>query len=191
MPDILDPLNPVVDALEQLGITYCIGGSVASSAYGLPRSTVDIDILADIRMEHARPLTRLLRGAYYIDEDMIKDAVRFRSGFNVIHNGTSIKVDIFLPKARRFDQQNFQHIRQKQLDESEEGRLFYLISPEDVILNKLEWYKMSGGSERQWGDVLGVLKVQGAALDFAYMRHWAAEIEVADLLERALQQAGE
>lgn len=75
-----------------------------------------------------------------------------------------------LPNARRFDRQTFQHIQHKQLDESGRGPLFSLVSPEDVILNKLEWYKMSGGSERQWSDVQGVLKVQGPALDFTYMR---------------------
>lgn len=191
MSDIFNPLIPVVDALEQLGIPYYIGGSIASSAYGLPRSTIDIDIIADVRMEHARLLANILQGAYYADEDMMKDAVRHRSEFNLIHHKTSIKLDIFLPKRRPFDVQTAQRVREEQLDEALPERTFRLESPEDVILSKLEWYKMGGEvSERQWKDIQGVLKVQGPRLDLAYLRHWAGEIGVASLLTKALQEAG-
>lgn len=191
MSGIVDPLIPVIDALEQLGIPYYIGGSIASSAYGLPRSTIDIDIIADVHIKHAQLLVDILQDDYYVDEDMIKDAVRHRSEFNVIHHKTSIKLDIFLPKRRPFDVQTAQRVREEQLDDTLQERTFYLVSPEDVILNKLEWYKMGGEvSERQWNDVQGVLKVQGPRLDLAYLRHWASEIGVASLLARALQDAG-
>lgn len=96
MLDIMVPIIPLVDALEQLGVSYYIGGSVASSAHGLPRSTIDADIIADLRMEHIQPLVNMLKNRYYIDADMIRDAIRNRSEFNVIHFDTNLKVDIFL-----------------------------------------------------------------------------------------------
>jgi hypothetical protein len=189
VPDILAAITPIVEALEELGIPYHIGGSVASSLYGLPRLTIDADLVADIRMKHVRPLVEQLETDYYIDEDMIRDAIRRQSSFNVIHQDTILKVDIFIPKSRLFDQEELRKIRQEVL--SEGTRPFNIASPEGTILNKLEWYRMGGEvSDRQWNDILGVLKVQGTNLDIAYLRHWAANLNVTDLLERAFVDAG-
>ena len=189
VPDILAAITPIVEALEELGILYHIGGSVASSLYGLPRLTIDADLVADIRMKHVRPLVEQLETDYYIDEDMIRDAIRRQSSFNVIHQDTILKVDIFIPKSRLFDQEELRKIRQEVL--SEGTRPFNIASPEGTILNKLEWYRMGGEvSDRQWNDILGVLKVQGTNLDMAYLRHWAADLKVTDLLERAFVDAG-
>jgi hypothetical protein len=122
---------------------------------------------------------------------MIKDAIKHRSEFNVIHLRTMFKVDIFLPKSRPFDRALRQRVERSELRLLEEHSMVNMESPEDVILTKLEWYKMSGEvSDRQWGDILGVLKVKKQALDGNYLRHWAAEIGVADLLVRAFQEAG-
>jgi hypothetical protein len=185
VPDILAAITPIVEALEELGIPYHIGGSVASSLYGLPRLTIDADLVADIRMKHVEQLET----DYYIDEDMIRDAIRRQSSFNVIHQDTILKVDIFIPKSRLFDQEELRKIRQEVL--SEGTRPFNIASPEGTILNKLEWYRMGGEvSDRQWNDILGVLKVQGTNLDIAYLRHWAADLKVTDLLERAFVDAG-
>lgn len=189
VPDILAAITPIVEALEELGIPYHIGGSVASSLYGLPRLTIDADLVADIRMKHVRPLVEQLETDYYIDEDMIRDAIRRQSSFNVIHQDTILKVDIFIPKSRLFDQEELRKVRQEVL--SEGTRPFNIASPEGTILNKLEWYRMGGEvSDRQWNDILGVLKVQGTNLDIAYLRHWAADLKVTDLLERAFVDAG-
>ena len=189
VPDILAAITPIVEALEEFGIPYHIGGSVASSLYGLPRLTIDADLVADIRMEHVRPLVRQLETDYYIDEDMIRDAIRHQSSFNVIHQDTILKVDIFIPKSRLFDQEELRRAQQEVL--SEGTRPFNIASPEGTILNKLEWYRMGGEvSDRQWNDILGVLKVQGTNLDMAYLRRWAANLSVTDLLERALVDAG-
>ncbi len=184
-------IKPVVDAFEQLGIDYYIGGSVASSAYGIPRTTIDVDIIADLHLGHVHPLVKLLKETYYIDADMIRDAIKWRTEFNVIHLETMMKVDVFIPKTRSFDQSMLHRTRQEKIDTFENDSLFYLASPEDTILTKLEWYRMGGEvSERQWNDLLGVLKLQGTSLDFVYLRHWATNLNVADLLERAYEDAG-
>jgi len=189
VPDILAAITPIVEALEEFGIPYHIGGSVASSLYGIPRLTIDADLVADIRMEHVRPLIRQLETDYYIDEDMIRDAIRRQSSFNVIHQDTILKVDIFIPKSRLFDQEELYRVQQEVLLEG--TRPFNVASPEGTILNKLEWYRMGGEvSDRQWNDILGVLKVQGTSLDMAYLQRWAANLNVTDLLERALVDAG-
>jgi hypothetical protein len=188
-PDILATIMPIVEALEQLGVPYHIGGSVASSFYGLPRLTIDVDLVADLRLEHVKPLVKLLQATYYIDDDMIRDAIRRRSSFNLIHQGTILKVDVFIPKSRLFDQEELNRVQTKVLEGND--RPFYVASPEGTILNKLEWYRMGGEvSDRQWNDILGVLKVQGTALDMDYLQRWAANLNVTDLLERALVDAG-
>ena len=189
--DILSSMIPVVDAFEELGVAYYIGGSVASLAHGIYRATADVDLVADLRMEHVRPLKRLLQSTYYIDEDMIRDAIKHRSEFNLLHLDTMFKVDVFLPKTRPFDQEVRRRVQQSRLNIDENTRLFNLESPEDVILTKLEWYKMGGEvSDRQWNDILGVLKVQGMNLDMSYLKRWASALGVTDLLERALVDAG-
>ena len=187
--DVLAAITPIVEALEQLGVPYHIGGSVASSVYGIMRATIDADIIAGLRLEHVQPLMKQLQATYYIDEDMIRDAIRNRTEFNVIHLDTMLKVDVFLPKYRLFDQEELRRIRQEVLAEG--TRTFYMASPEGTILNKLEWYRMGGEvSDRQWNDILGVLKVQGTNLDMTYLQRWASALGVGDLLERALVDAG-
>jgi hypothetical protein len=188
-PDILAATTPIVDALEQLGITYHIGGSVASSLHGIPRLTLDIDIIADLRRGQVRAFVQRLQADYYIDEDAVRDAIRHRSLFNAIHLGTLLKVDIYIPKSRSFDQEGLRRVRPKVLEGN--TRPFLVASAEDTILNKLEWYRMGGEvSDRQWNDILGVLKVQEATLDMAYLEKWAIELKVEDLLVRALMDAG-
>src|SRR6266699_1417240 len=139
---ILSSMIPVVDAFEQLGVAYYIGGSVASLAHGIYRATADVDIIADLRMEHVQPPVQLLQDTYYIDADMIRDAIKRRSEFNVLHLDTMFKVDIFIQKTRPFDHEVRRRLQQSKLNITGNSRLFFLESPEDVILNKLEWYKM-------------------------------------------------
>lgn len=189
VPDILAAITPIVEALEELGVPYHIGGSVASSLYGLPRLTIDVDLVADLHLGHVRPLVKSLQTIYYIDEEMVRDAISRRSSFNIIHQDTILKVDVFIPKSRLFDQEELRRAQQEVLLEG--TRSFNVASPEGTILNKLEWYRMGGEvSDRQWNDILGVLKVQGTDLDMNYLQKWAASLNVIDLLERALVDAG-
>ena len=184
-------LDAVVQAFERLGIRYQIGGSVASSAYGIARATLDVDLVADLGENRIHPFMDLIREGFYVDEDRVRDAVARRSSFNLIHLESMIKVDVFILKLHPYDQAAFSRARLERLEESESGRQHYISSPEDVILNKLEWYRQGGGvSERQWNDVLGVLKVQQTALDREYLGRWAEELNLVNLLSRALADAG-
>lgn len=178
----------VVDALEQVGATYVIGGSLASTIHGVVRTTLDTDILADLTLRQAQPFAGLLASAFYLDLDAIRHAIRQRSSFNVIHLATMFKVDIFIPKERPFDQQQLAR-RQSWIVDPDSGRTIYVATPEDTVLAKLVWYRLGDEvSDRQWRDVLGVLAVQGDRLDFNYMRQWASSLGVSDLLERAMKE---
>lgn len=189
-PDILAALDPVVKAFEKIGVSYYLGGSVASSAYGIARATLDVDLVADISAQHVNSLTQILKSDYYIDKEMILDAIKRHSSFNLIHLETMLKVDIFIMKDRPYDGVAFQRRRKDTLDEEQGAVEFYLASPEDIILNKLEWFRMGGEvSERQWHDVLGILKIQGELIDKEYLRKWARELNLTDLLEQAFREA--
>ena len=189
-PDILAALDPVVKAFEKIGVSYYLGGSVASSAYGIARATLDVDLVADLSAQHVNSLAGMLASDYYIDKEMILDAIKRHSSFNLIHLETMLKVDIFIIKDRPYDGVAFQRKRKDTLDEEQGAAEFYFASPEDIILNKLEWFQMGGKvSERQWHDVLGIMKVQRELMDKEYLRRWAAELGISDLLEQAFRDA--
>jgi hypothetical protein len=189
--DILAALRPVTEAFEKLGISYFIGGSIASSAYGIARATLDIDIVSDMKHRHVRSLIKILESIYYIDEDMILDAIRRQSSFNLIHLETMFKVDVFIVKEGPYHREALRRRKKDILDEDRKTTEFYLISSEDIILSKLDWYRLGGKvSSQQWSDVLGVLKVQDKLLDMEYLRHWASELKLTDLLEQAFHDAG-
>jgi hypothetical protein len=181
----------VIEALEGLGVPYAIGGSLASAVHGVVRATMDADLVADLQMGDVEPLARTLGDAFYADQETMRDAVRRHTSFNLIHLETMFKVDVFVAKSRPFDQSQLSR-RQLHLLSEESNARAYVTTAEDIILSKLEWYQMSGCvSDRQWRDVLGVLKVQGDRLDVDYVWRMAASLGVTELLARALEDAAE
>ncbi len=190
LPDIIEVTLKVVKVFEQLGIPYHIGGSLASSAFGIARSTLDVDIVADIRADQVSDIAENLREEFYVDSDMIVSAIQNQSSFNLIHLETLFKVDIFPVKHNLFDRQAFSRRLQKAFSEDPSRQLFFA-TPEDTILHKLAWYKAGEEiSDGQWNDVQGVLKVQGDQLDMAYLNRWAKELSVSELLKKAIDEAG-
>jgi hypothetical protein len=178
----------VTGVLERLGVPYLISGSLASALYGMVRTTQDADIVAEMRLEHLAPFTAALQNEFYVDDQMISNAIESHSSFNIIHRETMFKVDVFVPSPRPFLQSQLARAqRQTFLFENEVSAQF--ASPEDTILSKLEWYRLGGEvSERQWRDILGVLKTRAGELDLDYLRKWAGELQVSALLERALKE---
>jgi hypothetical protein len=188
--ELLAAIAQVVSAFDTLGVEYLIGGSVASSVFGEPRQTVDADLVARLVARHARPLVDALGGNFYADLPSILGAIQNQSSFNLIHLVTMTKVDVFVRWRDPFAQSQFSRRQKKSVGDGT-GLDFFFSSPEDTVLAKLEWYQKGGGvSDRQWRDLLGVLKVQKAALDRGYLEHWAKELGVAALLKRALVDAG-
>jgi len=187
--DLIAAMRPVVRQFDRLGVRYYIGGSVASSVYGLARSTLDIDLVADLKPEHVAPLAAALRSDYYVNPSAAADAIARKSCFNLIYLPTNSKVDVFVLKDRAYDREALRRIRQDALDPNSPGK-FFVASAEDVVLAKLEWYRLGDEvSDRQWRDILEVLKVQGLSLDHRYLSQWAAELGVADLLQNAWNQS--
>ncbi len=178
----------VIDVLDTLGIPYLLGGSFASSAQGAARATLDADLVADLRPEHVEPFVAALRDAFYLDSDTVRSAVLNRGSFNLIHLQTMFKVDVFVYKGRPFDRMQFERRQATQLS-VDPPRTAYLSSPEDTVLAKLVWYRLGEEvSDRQWRDILSVLRVQAGLLDVPYLHRWAEELAVNDLLARAFEQ---
>ena len=171
---------------DDLGIRWFIGGSLASSVHGVPRATFDADIMADVRPQHVRPLIKKLGDDWYADEEAIQEAIRNRASFNLIHFATAMKVDVFLPKPRRFDGGQFARARRIAVNDAGDVEACVCCS-EDIVAAKLECYRFGGeDSERQWSDVLGVLRLQQGKLDMDLLCDSAEELCVADLLNKAL-----
>jgi len=180
----------IAAAFDDLSVRYVVGGSLASSVYGIPRATQDVDLVADLRLEHAAPLAASLRKEFYVDADMIADAIRRRASFNVVHLGTMFKADIFVPGRDSWTLEELRRARVEQFDIEENSVAIRFASPEDVLLHKLVWFKLGNEiSERQWRDVLGIMKVQGDSLDDSYLDTWADAVDVIALLKRARHEA--
>ncbi len=184
-------MRPVRESFERLGVSYAVGGSVAGIAHGYTRFTMDIDVIAELQREHVTTFVAdLERANFYVDELMILDAIKWKRSFNVFNENTGVKIDVFISKGRAWDREMLARQEMGYLGNDPEPA-FAVESAEDYVLSKLSWYREGGEtSDRQWNDILSVLKVQSFGIDLDYLHKWAPEIGIADLLERALEQAG-
>jgi hypothetical protein len=186
----IDPIAVAVSvarALDALGVAHTIGGSIASSFAGEPRSTVDIDVIAALRESDIPTLVSALSADFYVNEEALRRAVRERGSANLIHQTTQLKIDIFVAGGTPLDEQQ---LRRRQEVDVGAGRTLYVHPPEDILLQKLRWFRKGGEtSDRQWRDILGIIRVQGRHLDREYLASNAPVLAVDDLLARALDDA--
>lgn len=188
MASVAEAFSRVLGALDQMEIPYLIGGSVASSIHGVSRPTMDVDLVAQLRLDQVDEFAQILAPEFYADAQMMREAITRGRAFNLIHYATSFKIDIFPLRGDEYSQasfarRRFEHSRSFGPDEIECA----VATPEDTILRKLEWYRAGGEtSERQWSDLRGVVEVSGEKLDLEYLRKWAKHLRVDDLLERLL-----
>jgi|CXWL01.1.fsa_nt_gi hypothetical protein len=192
--DPLPAVAAVVAALDAAGLDYLIGGSLASSVHGVPRSTQDADLVVDLPAAKVGLLVGLLRPRFYVDEERAKAAVARRASFNVLDLETTFKVDIFVlrdePLARsEMDRRQRVHLGGGPGGD-EHSPVLFVATAEDTILQKLRWFRMGDGvSDRQWRDVVSVLEVNRGRLDSVYLERWAAWLGVDDLLREAMAEA--
>jgi hypothetical protein len=181
LEELAATLRSVCAAFEMLGVRWAIGGSLASAAYGEPRATNDVDVIALLDEPAARAFGRALGDHFYCSDEAAVDAVRRRDSFNVIDQRSFLKVDVFVPAAGRLGIDQLHRARSLALVGSLEVPV---LGPEDVVLQKLRWFRTGGGvSDRQWRDLVAVLRA--GDLDDAYLDEVASETDLASLLERA------
>ncbi len=195
--EVMASMNPfevallVSRVLEDRGLRYVMGGSLASSVSGEPRSTLDIDVMVDLPLTAIDGLVAALGSDFYADAAALARAVRDRSSANIIHLPSATKVDLFIMGATAIEPRQMERRRTVTVATGQAGEAaqLYVYTPEDILLQKLRWYRLGGEtSDRQWRDVLGIVLVQGDRLDLDYLRMSASAIDVLDLLERAVAQ---
>lgn len=178
----LDLAADVGRHLDAIGVVWCVGGSVASSLLGIPRATLDVDLVADLALRHVVPFCTALEAGYYVDVDTCRWAVSERRSFNAIHLASMIKIDVFCASHDALSRAELDRRTVLRVGE----RSIPVCSPEDIILQKLLWYVASGGSERQWSDAAGVVTVRGDSLDREYLGEHAAAHQLSSLLAKLL-----
>ena len=178
-------LRHLVGCFESVGIRYIVTGSMASMAYGEPRFTNDIDVVADIKEEHIAGLKHCFpEGEFYLSEEAVREAISEWQQFNIIHPASGLKIDVIVRKKNAFDDSRFH--RYKRFNFTEDTAANFA-SPEYVIIKKMEFYK-EGGSEKHIRDITGILKVSGGAIDYSYIGKWAEKLDIKEVWEAVLKR---
>jgi hypothetical protein len=183
-------VQEVIAVLDQLAIPYALSGSWASSLLGKMRFTNDADLAVEPFPGREADFCSRFGGEYYVSLPAVQQAVQQRSSFNIIHTTSGFKVDLFVRRDRAFEQSLMSRRRSFMLPDAG-GQTIQCLSPEDIILVKLEWYRLGGEvMQQQWLDVRSVMEVQAGQLDGVYLNRWAAVLGVSDLLVRLRQESG-
>lgn len=188
---VLEIVAEVAARLEELGIRYAVGGSLASSAWGQMRQTNDADIAIALAPEKASELLEAFRSPYLIDERELQDALESSEPFTsvqLLHMDEAFKIDLFLLSRDEYTEGALSRVATVKLA----GIAVRFSAPEDIVIAKLRWFEFGHRvSDRQWNDILGVLESQAGKLDGNYLRTWATHFEVADLLSQAIAEASD
>lgn len=176
-------LRKIIAGLEAAGVTYAITGSIASNFWGIPRTTHDVDVVLVLAPQQARQFLGSFPEDLYRNEEAVEAAVATAGMFNVIDTAVGLKLDCWVSGNDPFSQSIFKRRRRHEMMPACEA---YLASPEDVLLHKLVWNKITP-SERQLADAAGIAAVQAGNLDLAYLRNWAAQQTTSAVLEEVLQ----
>jgi hypothetical protein len=186
LEELVDALTPVANALQTLRVRHFVGGSVASSFHGAARSTMDIDLVCELSDDDISPLIQSIGKDYYASETAMRDAVRRKGCFNLIHLPTSFKVDVFVSRGRPFDIESMERAKLQRLGDRRIVEL-PIATAEDSIVSKLEWYRLtSETSERHWDDVSRLLDLLGDDIDRDYLCRAAQSVGVEDLLRKLM-----
>jgi hypothetical protein len=189
-PELCEVAQEIAAVFERLHVPYLVGGSLASSLHGEYRTSVDVDVVAEIRPQDVDALVPALQIGFFVDAEHVLEAVHGHRSFNAVHRRRFVKVDVFVGAGEGFQREEMLRARRMSLS-GPSGPTVRVASAEDTVLQKLAWYRMGEEvSERQWRDVVGVLKTGGASLDRAYLDRWARELDLTSLLERAARDAG-
>ena len=185
-PEALQVAFHVLEILDQLGVSYHLGGSYASAIHGVPRQTHDVDLVVDLPTGLETRIAKSLEGEFYVDESAIARAVRERTSFNLVHLASGVKVDLFVKGSSAFDESEFGRRVVVRLGDAP-SRDVFVKSAEDTVLRKLLWYRRGGEvSDRQLADIRGIVGMQAGRLDVAYLTHWADQLAIRDLLDKLL-----
>lgn len=186
--EVLRTIARVSAVLDTLGVSWAIGGSFSSSLHGEPRTTNDVDFVAALRPEDARPFAAALANGFYVVEETVSEAIRKRGSFNVIDDDTVVKVDVFVPGPGPLGAGQLDRRRRVALADELD---VWILSPEDTVLQKLRWYEMGGSvSDRQWRDICDVLRVRARELDREYLTAVARTRGLEASLSRAFAEVG-
>lgn len=184
----LELVAHVAEMLDDLGIAYALGGSMASSLVGEPRSTVDVDIAIKLENQAGVALLERAGAEFYVPIDAARSAIDARSSFNLVDTAHGLKVDLFVLGEGLLDRMQIE--RRMSVTIPGLADRIWVTSPEDQVLRKLDWYRSTGNeSDQQWRDVVGILRVHGEAMNRVYLEETARELNLGELLENATHAA--